>query len=182
MGATIADAVLQAGISYETVVRPRVDRLIASYPEAKTTSVLAQLVADKGASEVLQWRSGRKLETFAALIDLFLENKIENEDELRAWLERPDNIQRLKRIKGIKDKSANYLQILVGTQNVAVDRHLFRFLAEAGLPTTVYSEAHQLIHDASIVLGVEPSILDHSIWRFMSRRGLAENTKPCADV
>jgi hypothetical protein len=32
MGATLTDAVLQSGISYETVVLPRVERILRDYP------------------------------------------------------------------------------------------------------------------------------------------------------
>jgi hypothetical protein len=72
----------------------------------------------------------------------------------------------------------HYLQILVGTQTVAVDNHLFRFLAQAGLPTNSYDKAHQLISEAATLLGVEPSILDHSIWRYMSERSNRGTPRP----
>ena len=101
---------------------------------------------------------------------MLLHNGVETEDQLRTWLEVPANLERLRRIKGIKDKTAHYLQILVGTQTVAVDVHLFRFLAEAGVPTNSYDEAQQTIRDAAALLGVESSILDHSLWRYMSER------------
>ena len=110
---------------------------------------------------------------------MLLSNGIETEDQLRTWLEEPTNLQRLRQIKGIKEKTAHYLQILVGTQGVAVDRHLFRFVAEAGAPTNSYSEARQLIRDAATLLGVESSALDHSIWRYMSERKDSTSVKPC---
>jgi thermostable 8-oxoguanine DNA glycosylase len=99
-----------------------------------------------------------------------LENGIETEDELKAWLERPDNIRLLQRIKGIKDKTTDYLQILVGIQTVAVDMHLFDFLVEAGVPTSNYSEARRILRETAALIGVEPAKLDHSIWRYRSER------------
>ena len=98
---------------------------------------------------------------------------MENEDQLGMWLEDPKNLSKVQEIKGIKEKTANYLRILAGGQDIAVDRHLFRFLAEAGVPTQNYNEAHRLITETAALLGVEPSVLDHSIWRHMSQRDRA---------
>src|ERR1700739_2726243 len=38
MGATISDSILQAGLTYESVVRPRIKHIRANYPEGRTTS------------------------------------------------------------------------------------------------------------------------------------------------
>jgi hypothetical protein len=171
MGATLSDAVLQAGVKYATVVRPRIAALRANYPEARTTSAfLALLVKEEGPETLLRWRGGRKVATLLELTRLLVAEGVETEDEFRAWVAVPGNLDRLRRIKGIKDKTANYVEILLGKQSVAVDRHLFRFLSEAGVPTSDYDDAHALIRDAAILLGVEASILDHSIWRYMSER------------
>src|SRR5208337_4266449 len=170
MGATLADAVLQRGIDYKSVVEPRIKRLLAAYSEATTTSAFARVVAELGAAQVLDWSEGQKPQTMTALIKLLLENGVETEDELKAWLERPDNIRLIQRIKGIKDKTADYLQILVGIQTLAVDMHLFGFLAEAGVPTSNYAEAHKILRETAALIGVEPAKLDHSIWRYRSER------------
>jgi hypothetical protein len=178
MGATLADAVLQAGVKYDSVVRPRIDRLRRDFPEANTTSAFEQLLRERGAAAVLQWNGGRKLETLAMLTGLLRSEGVETEEDFRAWITRAGNLARLREIKGIKDKTAHYIEILLGIQSVAVDRHLFRFLDEAGLPTTNYEEAHILIRDAAAVLGVDASLLDHSIWRYMSRRAVPRSGLP----
>ncbi len=170
MGATLADAVLQRGINYEKVVQPRIERLLAAHPGATTTSAFARVVREHGATRVLDWKDGQKPRTLTALIDLLLEDGVETEDELRTWLQKPEHVGRLQRIKGIKDKTADYLKILAGIQTVAVDIHLFQFLTEAGVPTNNYPEAHRIIREAADLLGVEQARLDHSIWRYMSRR------------
>jgi thermostable 8-oxoguanine DNA glycosylase len=104
------------------------------------------------------------------LVELLLEEGVETEADLARWLARPGSLERLRRVKGIKDKTANYLQILVGDQTVAIDRHLFRFLAEAGAATTDYGVAHAAITAAAEQLGVPVAVLDHNIWRYMSER------------
>ncbi len=163
MGAALTDGVLQAGVDWETTVRRRVER-VAEYPNAKTTSGFACLLDEEGAETVLDWH-GRKLQTLRELIDVLQEHNIETHDQLLTWLEQPANRERLQQIKWIKEKTADYL-----AQDVAVDRHLFDFLAEAGAPTNDYGEAHQIICEAAVLLGVESTTLDHSIWRYMSKR------------
>lgn len=179
MGAMLSDAVLQRGIDYESVVRPRIAQILSAFPEATTTTAFARILAAKGAPSVLQWANGQKPQTLVALVKLLLEEKIETEDELRLWLQKHENVVRLKQIKGIKDKTADYLKILVGAQTVAVDMHLFAFLAEAGLPAHDYAEAHRIITGAADLLGVEAARLDHSIWRHMSARSSRKRAPVC---
>lgn len=81
MGATLTDAVLQAGVRYETVVRPRVQKLLRDHPDARTTSAFAALLRDRGAAEILTWK-GRKLETLDQLVAFLLREQIETEPEL----------------------------------------------------------------------------------------------------
>jgi hypothetical protein len=163
MGAALTDGVLQAGVDWETTVRRRVER-VAEYTTARTTSGFARLLEEEGAEALLNWH-GRKLQTLRELIDVLQQRNIEIHDQFLTWLERPANRQRLQQIKGIKEKTADYL-----AQDVAVDRHLFDFVEEAGAPTKNYAEAHQIIREAAALLGIEPSTLDHSIWRYMSKR------------
>ena len=75
--------------------------------------------------------------------------QIETESDSRTWITIPCNPKRLREIKGIKDKTAHYIEILLGLQNVAVDRHLFNFLHEAGIPTDNYADARQIICNAA---------------------------------
>ena len=48
VGAVLADAVLQAGVSYRTVVRRHVDRIQIQFPEAATLSGLITIIEQKG--------------------------------------------------------------------------------------------------------------------------------------
>jgi hypothetical protein len=179
MGATLADAVLQRGIDYKAVVEPRVNNLKAAYPEAITTSAFAHILECDGAPKVLDWTDGAKPQTLVALVKVLLENGIETEEELREWLEVPKSIIRLHHVKGIKDKTTDYLKILVGIQTVAVDMHLFGFLEEAGVPTRDYAEAHRILHEVAELLGIEASKLDHSIWRYGSSLPTKRSARSC---
>jgi hypothetical protein len=179
MGATLADAVLQRRIDYKAVVEPRVKNLKTTYPNATTTSAFAHVLERDGAPKVLDWTDGPKPQTLVALVKVLLENHIETEEDLRAWLEFPESINRLHQIKGIKDKTTDYLKILVGAQTVAVDMHLFDFLEEAGVPTRDYAEAHRVLREAADLLGIEASKLDHSIWRYRSSLPTKRRTRLC---
>jgi hypothetical protein len=179
MGATLADAVLQRGIDYKAVVEPRVKNLKAAYPEAFTTSAFARVLERDGAPKVLDWTDGPKPQTLVVLVKVLLKNGIETEEDLRVWLDLPASIICLQQIKGIKDKTTDYLKILVGTQTVAVDMHLYGFLEEAGVPTPDYAEAHRILRDVADILGVEASKLDHSIWRYGSSLPTKRRARMC---
>jgi len=61
----------------------------------------------------------------------------------------------------------------VGIPESAIDRHLFAFLALAGIDTVGYEAAQAIINAAADQLGVGRAHLDHSIWQYMSRRAQA---------
>ena len=67
MGATLTDAVLQAGVRYETVVRPRVLQLLNDHLQEKTTGAFADLLASAGGGKLLKWNGEQKLATLAEL-------------------------------------------------------------------------------------------------------------------
>jgi len=169
MGATITDAVLQAGISYEAVVLPRVLRLRREYAADTTTSRFVRLLEQNTPEDFLGWR-GRKIVTLLAVTGLLQAEAIETEEQFRAWLKVPDNVVRLRRIRGVKRKTTDYFLILLGEENVAVDRHIMNFLKSAGLRPESYEQARQIVVAAAALLGIAPSLLDHSIWRYMSER------------
>jgi hypothetical protein len=157
MGATLADAVLQAGLSYESTVKPRVISILKKYPESSTTSAFLQVLNDQA-------------DAIVSLANLFVQQKVETEGDLKKWLQAPENQSRLQTIKGIKEKTVDYLQLLVGIQTVAIDTHMYKFLAEAGLPTNVYQDAHLWVSQAAELLGHNKAILDYSIWKHMSNK------------
>ena len=77
MGATIADAILQAGINYDTVVRPRIHKILEKYPDTKTTSDLWHLILHEGIKNILVWKDDDKPNRAIALTELFMSEGIE---------------------------------------------------------------------------------------------------------
>jgi len=181
IGATVADAVLQANNRYSTHVRPRVNRILATYPEAQTTSSVLRLLEEISATEYLSWRGEDRAERFSRILTLFASEDIETEADLKAWLGDNINLSKLISIKGIGPKTVDYFKILVGVSTSAIDRHLLNFLGLAGLTPCGYSEAQSIINGAADILSVDRAYFDHSIWQFMSRRIAQPGVSECND-
>jgi hypothetical protein len=79
IGATVADAVLQANLRYKTHVKPRVNRILAQYPEAGTTSSVLRLLVSITATEFLSWRGEDRAARFSRILGLFASEGIETE-------------------------------------------------------------------------------------------------------
>ena len=71
LGAVMADAVLQSGVNYRTVVYPRVQAIIHHYPEACSITGIRCVVKAGRLSEFLRWRHAVKIRRFESLFDYF---------------------------------------------------------------------------------------------------------------
>ena len=176
MGATITDAVLQAGLRYETQVWPKVQHVMA-IPDAATTSGFLAALRERGGKAVVNWTATEKLGRMEAVAELFIAEGVETEADLYAWLcgDGPAcrvNAARLLAVHGIGPKTVDYFKILCGEQDtVAVDVHLTRFIEQAGVRVASYEQARTVIAEAARLLGVTAARLDHSIWTYMSTAG-----------
>jgi hypothetical protein len=179
IGATVADAVLQANMRYKTHVKPRVNRILTLYPDARTTSSVLHLLKSIPATEYLSWRGKDRAERFSRVLDLFAAEGIETEADLRKWLSQESNLLKLRSIKGIGPKTIDYFKILVGVSTSAIDRHLLNFLKLAGLTPCGYLEARAIINATADILSVDRAHFDHSIWQFMSKRAAPYQTGEC---
>ena len=182
-GATITDAVLQAGLRYETVVWPRVQHVM-TIPAAAPTSGFLAVLRERGGEEVVHWTHPVKLGRMEAVAELFIAEGIETEPDLRTWLcgdraagDGADaacsaNITKLAAVHGIGPKTIDYFRILCGVQDTAaIDTHLTRFLEQAGVHVSGYEQARAVIAGAAAERGVSAARLDHSIWTYMSKAG-----------
>lgn len=170
MGAIVADAVLQARNKYKATVKPRVDKILAKYPHACTTSSVLDVLQSTEATEFLHWKGADRAERFHQVIKLFETEGVEVESDLQEWLSEDANLPKLRDIKGIGPKTVDYLKILAGISTSAIDRHLINFLGLAGLTYKTYTDAQSVINATAVNLGVDPACFDHSIWLFMSER------------
>jgi hypothetical protein len=171
IGATVADAVLQANLRYATHVKPRVNRILAVYPAARTTRAVLALLGTISATDFLHWRGQDRAERFCHILGLFASEGIDTEVHLRDWLSDSASPQKLRSIKGIGPKTVDYFRILVGVSTSAIDRHLRNFLWLAGLIPSGYADDQAVINGAADILGIDRAHFDHSIWQYMSKRG-----------
>jgi len=167
MGAILTDAVFQAGLRYQTVVWPRVEKIL-KIAEASTTSGLLNLLRTENPLTLLNWKSPEKPTRLLLLTEFFLDEGVETAEDLQVWLLDEKNIDKLKQQRGVGNKTADYIKILVGIPAFALDRHIFSFLASAGIQTNNYHEAQRYLQRASEHFQVPHNVLDHNIWVLMS--------------
>ena len=169
MGATITDTILQAGLKWESVVKPRIINIM-SQPTAKTSTGFSQLVEREGIKKILNWNDDEKPSRIINVIRLFKNEKIETETDLKSWLQNDLNIMKLKKLRGIGNKTADYFKILAGIPTNAVDRHLIKCLkmAKIDIRPEEYSRAHNIIDFAADRMKIDKSKFDYSIWKYMS--------------
>jgi hypothetical protein len=170
LGAVLADAVLQAGVSYRTVVEKRVERIKSRFPVAASLSGMLQVVGQIGASEFLLWNHETKLTRFTSLAHLLKSNGIESTEELRYWLLRNHVRDTVIELHGIGPKTYDYMCCLVGIDCIAVDRHVRSFATEAGVTTSDYNGLKSIFSYAADLLGVERREFDAWVWRTVSSR------------
>jgi endonuclease III len=170
IGATVADAILQANNRYKTHVKPRVDMILRVYPETQTTTSVLHLLNDISATEFLNWKGKDRAERFCCVLHLFASENVESEADLKDWLLNGSDLSKLLSIKGIGAKTVDYFKILVGLPAIAVDRHLLNFLELVGLEPGGYEKAQSTLNSAADILSIRPAYFDHSIWQFMSKR------------
>ncbi len=170
MGAVLSDSVLQSGLNYRTVVEPRVVHILTQHPEASTTPVFLELLERYGAKQVLQWRHDEKPRRLCDLTAFFVNHEVYTERTLRHWLSDPANCTRLREVKGVGEKTVDYMKKLVGLESVAVDRHIRRFIRDAGLPCDDYAEIQAVVERAAMLLGTTCSGLDRAMWHYATRR------------
>lgn len=168
MGATITDSILQAGINYQYVVYPRVQRILQEFPDYITTCDFLILMQTVPLNELINWRNEIKQNLIKQLSWFFFEQKIEDENLLASWLNHDANIKLLFQIKGIGFKTIDYLKMLSGNQAIAVDRHLYKFLNMAGITVQTYQQASQIYSKTAEILKISKYELDKQIWLYMS--------------
>ena len=170
MGATVADAILQANMRYSTHVKPRVNRILEIYPNSKTTTEVLQLLNEIDGVKFLNWRGADRVERVLLILALFRSESIETEENLKEWLANDSNLLKLRLIKGIGPKTVDYFKILVGLHTAAIDRHLRNFLKMAGLKLSTYDEEKLIVNETAKIFVIDPARFDHSIWQYMSKR------------
>ncbi|WP_315765251.1 MULTISPECIES: hypothetical protein [unclassified Bradyrhizobium] len=170
VGAVLADAALQAGLNYRSVVKTRVDRIVQEFPEAATLSGLFKAIGSVGVNEFLRWQHHTKVSRFISLAELLRDEGVDDFGQLRAWLEIPACREQLRAIRGVGPKTVDYICGLVGLEFIAVDRHIRAFASDAGVNVANYEFIQIAVAYAADLLGVSRRHFDASIWIYVSDR------------
>src|SRR5690606_26204122 len=128
IGALFTDSVLQAGVNYRTTVFPRVQRVLEEFPDASTTTAFLNAIHQYGANTILDWSHPEKPARLERLTEFFFDQKQETEADLSSWLQDDHNILKMREIRGIGPKTADYMKRLLNIPAIPVDRHIFRFV------------------------------------------------------
>src|SRR4051794_11287983 len=67
LGVVLADAILQAGVNYQSVVRARIERIQLRFPETATLRGLTALIKRDAIDDFLLWKHHIKIERFISL-------------------------------------------------------------------------------------------------------------------
>ena len=86
------------------------------------------------------------------------------------WILIDRNVESLLEINGVGRKTVDYMKLLSGQQAIPIDRHMFQFLKIAGVLTADYREASRILRKTASVLEVGESVLDKTIWNYMSQK------------
>lgn len=167
IGALLADGALQAGLNYRTVVFPRVSRLEHLFPMARTMTGLVSTLFQRGAAELLDWKHQEKLNRFELLVEFF-RDRADSVADVAVCLSSDQSMSQLLALRGIGAKTGDYLFRLAGGAEVAVDRHVIRFVQDAGIPHESYEATKRIVNSTADLLGVSRGCFDASIWHFMS--------------
>lgn len=170
VGAVFADSVLQAGVKYETVVKPRVEKIISEYPEALDLHGLQAVLAKTTAAEFLTWHHPVKVGRFERLVDFFSTRSLCSAQEIVVYLLDGKSRSQLLEIDGVGPKTFDYLCTRLGLDRIAVDRHVITFASEAGVVTNGYDHIQRVASYAADLLGVMRRDFDAWMWNHVSSR------------
>lgn len=168
IAAVLFDAVFQAGLNYRHVVLPRVRAIEERFPNLTRLSGFAQIIDSPEFSAALSWRHEEKPKRLRCLVCFLRTRGIETVSDLREWLGNRVNRAALLKLRGIGDKTVDYLARLTGIATVAVDRHVRRLLQLVGIVSRSYSEAKRIIEFAADLLRIDRGTFDKLIWEELS--------------
>ena len=170
VGALFTDTILQAGVNYRSVVWPRVAHVLDTFPYATTVSIFAEILENYGTANVLHWSNAEKIQRMNELVLFCLGHQIETSRQLTEFLRYEQNVNMLKDIHGIGNKTCDYLKRLLGFDTVAVDRHIRSFMESADIYCDDYFDIKEIVEYAADFMEKTRRELDYSIWSYMSRK------------
>lgn len=164
LGAVLADSVLQAGLRYASVVRPRVERILIHYPGSANAYGLAEIVRDGKTAEFLDWQHPIKAARFERSVEFICSCGVEDVADLRSRLSNEQFCMNFQTINGIGPKTVDYMACLVGIESIAVDRHIRSFAKQVGVQSGDYLFLKRVFCFAADLLSISRREFDAWVW------------------
>lgn len=168
IGALYSDIILQAGLNYNSVVKPRVNWILKNYPEHNTVQLFVALIQEKSLEKIINWRHPVKLKRIDKLLNFSLDKGINTTNDLSSFMSNSNGRNELLKLNGIGPKTIDYALRLLNHDTVAVDRHIYHFLENAGIINSNYYEVKKIVEYAADFLSIPRGTIDYSIWKHMS--------------
>lgn len=168
MGAVLADSVLQAGLNYATVVRPRIEYIIKQFPTTDTVSSLLTLINEGQTASILQWKHHLKIMRFELLVKFMYQENVEATDDLRIRLRDENFKSGLLSINGVGPKTVDYMACLVGIESIAVDRHVRAYAKKVGIVNDDYYFLQRAFSYAADLMNTSRRDFDSWLWQVSS--------------
>ena len=178
IGALFTDIILQAGLNYSTVVKPRVNRVLYDFPQANNLRNLQSVIEQHGLEKIIRWSHPVKIERFLCLLDFCAKREINSCNDLKTFLSKSDNRTLFLSLKGIGPKTLDYTMKLLDFDTIAVDRHIIGFIELAGLKHKDYDFTKRTVEFAADLLEVSRASLDETIWSYMSTKSVIDSETP----
>jgi hypothetical protein len=175
MGAVLADSILQAGLNYMTVVRPRIASILKMFPRAATVTNLIEITEKEGSQKFLQWQHPEKVSRFDELVSFMVDAEIENTNQLSIFLHDDSFRKDLRRVRGVGPKTIDYMSCLVGIDCIAVDRHIRGFADFVGLADDSYDYLRKVFSFAADLLSVSRRDFDACIWQYQATKFMRQS-------
>lgn len=170
MGAVLADSVLQAGLNYAKVVKPRVASILRTFPHATTMNILMSVIEQEGSPKFLQWEHREKVSRFDNLVAFMTEAEIDSTSDLSRALQNKSFRVDIRNVRGVGPKTVDYMACLVGVDSIAVDRHIRGFAELVGLENDSYDYLREVFSYAADLLSIRRREFDASIWQYQSEQ------------
>jgi hypothetical protein len=170
MGAVLADSVLQAGLNYAKVVKPRISFILEKFPQASTVNALIEVIDTEGSPKFLGWKHGEKILRFDSLVAFVADAEIESTCDLGDALQDNSFRSNIQRVRGVGPKTVDYMACLVGVDCIAVDRHIRGFAELEGLENASYCYLRDVFSFAADLLSISRREFDASIWYYQSAK------------
>lgn len=168
LGAVLADAVLQAGLNYSTVVLPRINNILKNYSDVTTSHALLDIVISDKTSFFLQWSHPEKIIRFNNLVHCIHQFKINDIYTLKIRLQQNKFQNSLLNIHGIGPKTVDYMGCLIGVESIAVDRHIRTFAKLVDIHENDYNYLKKIFCFAADLLSISRRDFDAWVWQKIS--------------